>query len=48
VACTQFDKLKADLLDIRQQHITSCHGLEDEHYNEIGNCDLQAKLNKGV
>ena len=45
VACTQFDKLKAAILDIRQQHITPQHGQEDEHEVTIGNCNLQAKLN---
>jgi hypothetical protein len=45
VACSQFQKLKAAILDIRQQHITSHHGLEDEHDNAIENCDLQAKIN---
>jgi hypothetical protein len=45
VACSQFDKLKAAILDIRQQHITSHHGLEDELVHTNANCDLQAKLN---
>jgi len=48
VACSQFEKVKATILDIRQQHITSHHGLEDEHDNAIANCDLQAKLNECV
>jgi len=41
VACTQFDKLNAALLDIRQQHITP---LQDEQVHTTANCDLQAKL----
>jgi hypothetical protein len=45
VACSQFEKVKAAILDIRQQHITSPHGLEDEHDNAIADCDLQAKIN---
>jgi hypothetical protein len=45
VACTQFDKLKAAILDIRQQHITPQHRQEDEKEHTIANCNLQAKLN---
>jgi hypothetical protein len=45
VACSQFDKLKMAILDIRQQHITSHQGQEDEQDHTIANCDLQAKLN---
>ena len=45
VACSQFDKLKTAILDIRQQHITPQHGQEDEQVHTVGNCDLQAKLN---
>jgi hypothetical protein len=45
VACSQFDKLKAAILDIRQQHITPQHRQEDEQVDIIANCDLQAKLN---
>jgi len=45
VACTQFDKLKAAILDIRQQHSTPQHGQEDEHNVATVNCNLQAKLN---
>jgi len=44
VACSQFEKLKAAMLDIRQQHITTHHGLQDDHDNAIANCDLQVKL----
>jgi hypothetical protein len=45
VGCSQINKLKMAILDIRQQHITSHHGLEDEYDNAMVNCDLQAKLN---
>ena len=45
VACSQFEKVKATILDIRQQNMTSHHGLENEHDNAIANSDLQAKLN---
>ena len=45
VACSQFDKLKAAILDIRQQLITSYHGQEKEQIHTIGNRDLQANLN---
>jgi hypothetical protein len=44
VACTQFDKIKVAILDIRQQHITAQHGLEDEQVHTIANSKLQAKL----
>ena len=44
VACTQFDKLKAATLDVRQQHVTSRQEQEDE-FHTIANCDLQVKLN---
>ena len=45
VACSQFDKLKAAILYIREQHITSHCGLEFEKDRTIANCDFQAKLN---
>jgi len=45
VACSQFEKVKAAILDIRQQHITSHHLQENEKDNEYANCNLQAKLN---
>jgi hypothetical protein len=45
VAYTQFDKLKAALLDIRQQHITPRHGQADEQVPTIADCGLQVKLN---
>ena len=45
VACSQFEKVKAAILDMRQQHMTSPHAMEDEYDNAIANSDLQAKLN---
>jgi hypothetical protein len=45
VACSQFDKLKMAILDIRQQHITHRHGHEDEQDHLIANPSLQGKLN---
>jgi hypothetical protein len=45
VACSQFDKLKADILDIRQQHITPHFGQEDGQDRTITDCDLQSSLN---
>jgi hypothetical protein len=45
VACTQFDKLKAAILDIRQEHITPQNGQEDEYNVTVANSNLQAKLN---
>jgi hypothetical protein len=45
VACSQFDKLKAAILDIRQQHITRHSGNEDEQDHTIANSELQDKLN---
>ena len=45
VACTQFEKLKTAVLDIRREYITHQHGQEDEHNVAVANCDLQAKLN---
>ena len=45
VACSQFEKLKAAILDIRQPHITPQHGQKEEQVDIIANCDLQAKLN---
>ena len=45
MACSQFDKLKAAILDIRQEHIRPQHGQEDEQAHTTANCDLQAKLN---
>jgi hypothetical protein len=45
VACSQFDKIKAAILDITQQHISPHRGQEDEQDHTIANWDLQAKLN---
>ena len=45
VACAQFQKMKAAILDIRQQHITSDHVQEDEQVHATVKCNLQAKLN---
>jgi hypothetical protein len=44
VACSQFDKLKAAILDIGQQHIMPHNRQEDEQDHKIVNFDLQAKL----
>jgi len=40
VACSQFDKLKMAILDIRQQHITPHRRQEDEQVHTTANCDL--------
>jgi hypothetical protein len=45
VACSQFDKLKAAVLDIRQENITPQHGQEDGHVNATAICIEHAKLN---
>jgi hypothetical protein len=45
VACCQFDKLKAAILDNRQQLITPHHDQEDERVHTIAKCNLQVKLN---
>ena len=45
VACSQLEKLKATILDIRQPHITPQQGQKAEQVHKIANCDLQAKLN---
>jgi hypothetical protein len=44
VACSQFDRLKMAILDIRQQHITPHRGQEDEQVHIVANCNLQDKL----
>ncbi|GFG28114.1 hypothetical protein Cfor_00533, partial [Coptotermes formosanus] len=41
VACTQFEKLKAAIRDIRREQVTPHHGQE----HTTANCDLQAKIN---
>ena len=43
VACSQFDKVTAAILDIRQ-HMKSHRGQEDKQVHTFANCDLQAKL----
>jgi len=45
VGCAQFQKVKADILDIRQQHIRAHHLQEDEQFHKSAKCNLQAKLN---
>jgi hypothetical protein len=45
VACSQFDKLNAAILDIRQQHITPHHRQGDQQDHKMSNRDIQAKLN---
>jgi hypothetical protein len=45
VACSQFDKLKAAILDIRHENITHQGGQGYGHDNAIAVCILQAKLN---
>ena len=45
VACTQFDKLKAAILNMRQQQVTPQRWQEDEQVHTTANCDLQVKLN---
>jgi hypothetical protein len=44
VACSQFDKLKAAILDIRQQHVTPHHRQKDEQVHATANLNYQAKL----
>jgi len=45
VGCSQFDKLKAAILDIRQENITPQRGQEDGHDNATAICIVQATLN---
>jgi hypothetical protein len=45
VACSQFEKVKTAILDIRQQNITTHHRQEDENDYAIAKCELQTKLN---
>jgi len=45
VACVQFQKLKAAILNIRQEHITPHHVHDDEQVPKISTCNLQGKLN---
>jgi hypothetical protein len=48
VACAQFQKLKAAILDIRQQHITPHHVQEDKQVYKIGKYNLEGKLNECI
>jgi hypothetical protein len=48
VACSQFYKLHAAILYIRQQHITSHHRQEDEQDHTTANRNFQAKLNECI
>jgi len=45
VACSQFHKLKAAILDIRQENMKPHYGQKDEKDNTIANCDWKEKLN---
>jgi hypothetical protein len=45
VACSQVDKLKAAILDVRRKHITPHFGQEDGQDHETANCDLLPNLN---
>ena len=44
VACAQLQKIKAAILDIRQQHITSHHVQEDEQVHATEYFNMQAEL----
>jgi hypothetical protein len=48
VACTQLDKVRAAILNIRQEHITSRIGQEDEQVHTDANCSLQDKINSCI
>jgi len=48
VACAQFEKLKAAILDIRPQHITPHNGQQYEHDHTDEHCEFQAKLNECI
>jgi len=45
VACSQFDKLTAAILDIRPENITPQRWQENGHDSIMAICILQAKLN---
>jgi len=45
VACAQLQKVKATIMDIRQQHITAHQMEEDEQVHATAKYTLQAKLN---
>jgi len=48
VACAQFEKLKAAILDIRPQHTAHHNGQEYEHVHTDAHCDLQEKINECI
>jgi len=48
VTCAQFQKLKAAILDIRQEHKRPPHVQEDEQVYKIAECNLQGKLNASI
>jgi len=48
VACTQYEKLKAAILDIGQQRITLQHAQEEECNVATASCKLQAMLNSCI
>jgi molybdopterin biosynthesis enzyme len=48
VACSQFQKLKATILDTSQEQITPHQRQEDEQIYKIANSKLQAKLNAWI
>jgi len=45
VACAQFEKMKAAILDIRQESTTPHHMQENEQVHATEYCNMQAKLN---
>jgi hypothetical protein len=45
VACTQYEKLIAAILDIREEYIKPRQGQENEQNHKTANCNLQDKLN---
>jgi len=45
VACSQLEKLTTAILDIKQEHVTSPQGQEDEQDHKSVNSILQDKLN---
>ena len=48
VACAQFEKMNAAILDIRQQSTTPHHMQENEQVHATEYCNMQAKLNACV
>jgi hypothetical protein len=47
VNCAQFQKLKANISDIRQQQIAP-HHVQKDKVHKTGNCNLQEKLNECI